>query len=73
MNRAEHLAWAKQRAIDEMEFYGEPQQGLTSLASDLLKHPETREHPAPQLGLMEMLSGRLSTKDEMRRFIEGCH
>ena len=39
MNRAEHLAWAKQRALQELERSGIVD-ALTSMLSDLGKHPE---------------------------------
>lgn len=70
MNRAEHLAWAKQRALEYVE-QGDMTLAFTSMASDLNKHEETCNHSALQLGTMLMVGGHLSTPDKMRRFIEG--
>ncbi|HYW21627.1 MAG TPA: hypothetical protein VE956_20455 [Nodularia sp. (in: cyanobacteria)] len=44
---------------------------LDSIASDLQKHPETQGHPARKLGLVLYGNGRLATKDQMIRFIQG--
>lgn len=68
--RAEHLAWCKQRALEYADA-GNMQDAIASMASDLEKHPETRNHAGVSLGLMLMMSGRLSTAAEMRKFIEG--
>jgi hypothetical protein len=38
MTRAEHLAWAKERALIELEANG-PACGIASFTSDLTKHP----------------------------------
>ena len=40
------------------------------MGSDLQKHTETANHIGIQLGMMEM-NGRLSTMEEMRKFING--
>jgi hypothetical protein len=68
--RAEHLARAKQRALEYVDA-GDLPAALASIGSDLDKHPETRDHPGTTLGLMLMINGSLSTADDMRRFIEG--
>lgn len=68
--RAEHLAWCKERALAYVE-KGDAMNGLTSMFSDLDKHPETAGHKGTQLGLMLMMTGSLSSPDEARRFIEG--
>lgn len=70
MTRAEHLAWCKQRAIQELDS-GDVSNAYASMASDLSKHPETEGHSAIQLGMMLMMGGHLSSKEEMRRFIDG--
>ena len=70
MNRSEHLAWCKQRAleyIDQEDFTG----ALASMASDLGKHNETEGHIGIQLGMMQLMSGGLQSKSEMTTFIEG--
>jgi hypothetical protein len=70
VTREKHLAWCKQRALEYVD-NGDIQQAYTSMASDLNKHPETEGHTGIQLGMMLMMSGHLSTDDEMREFIEG--
>jgi hypothetical protein len=69
--REEHLAWCKERALREMEYYHDPKQGFASMASDMGKHPETENHAAIKLGMMLLMSGHLSTEREMKKFIEG--
>jgi hypothetical protein len=69
MARAEHLEWAKQRALAYVE-RGDLQNAFTSLASDLRKHPELADHPGIELGMMQLMGG-LSTPADMRRYIEG--
>lgn len=70
MNRAEHLAWCKQRALEYCDA-NDPNQAWASMASDLGKHPETENHSAIALGMMMMVAGLLRTEPEMRKFIEG--
>jgi hypothetical protein len=71
--RAEHLAWAKQRALAYLE-RGDIQNAFASIASDLGKHSETRGHAALELGMMLLVSGvDLRTPAEMRKFIEGIN
>ena|SRR3990167_8495969 len=70
MNRIEHLTWCKKRALEYVET-GDLNQAYASMASDLGKHMETADHPGIQLGMMLLMSGRLGTSAEMRKFIEG--
>jgi hypothetical protein len=70
MSRAEHLAWAKRRALEYVN-HGEVREAFASISSDLGKHPETEGHPGIMLGLMQMMGGMLSTPQQMRAFIEG--
>lgn len=70
MTRAEHLAWCKQRALEYVD-RGDAMNGLTSMFSDLDKHPETKGHKGTEIGVMLMMTGSLSTPAEARRFIEG--
>ncbi len=72
MTRAEHLAWAKQRAI-EYANAGDLQNAFNSMASDLNKHPEliASARVCNQLGIMLLMSGNLNTKVEMVKWIEG--
>ena len=68
--RAEHLEWCKQRASEYCN-RGDAANALTSMFSDLGKHPETAGHIGIEMGVMMMLSGMLSTTNEAQRFIDG--
>ncbi len=70
MTRAEHLQWCKDRAIEYVNM-GDTAQAFASMASDLNKHDETREHSAMRLGMMLHMNGNLKTADAMRKFILG--
>jgi hypothetical protein len=70
VSRAQHLAWAKARALEYVD-QGELIQAHASIASDLNKHPETRSHPRVLLGMKELMKGRLRTPEAMREHIEG--
>ena len=70
MNKSEHLQWAKNRAIEILDS-GDIPGAYASMASDLLNHPETRDHSAVVLGMQLLVTGHLSTEDQMRTFIEG--
>ena len=67
MTRAEHLKWCKERALREET----PQNMWASMCSDLNKHGETRDHIGINLGMVQIMSGRLSTISAMRDFVEG--
>ena len=68
--RAEHLAWCKQRALEYVD-QGDLKNAFASMASDLNKHEETRDHGGMQLGIMMLMTGQLERRETMRRFIEG--
>jgi hypothetical protein len=68
--RAEHLEWCKQRAREYCD-RGDAANGLTSMFSDLEKHPETAGHKGSQIGVMLMMTGGLRDPHEARRFIDG--
>lgn len=68
--REEHLEWAKARALEYVET-GDLLQALTSIGSDLTKHPETLNHPGYDIGMDLYMIGSLHTAHEMRHFIEG--
>jgi hypothetical protein len=68
--RAEHLAWCKQRALEYVE-RGDTVEALTSMGSDLDKHPETAGHPGTMIGMKLLMIGALATREQMRHFIEG--
>lgn len=70
MTRAEHLAWAKARALEYCD-RGDTGNAFASLASDLGKHTETADHLGIPLGMMALMTGRLSTQEALRRFIDG--
>lgn len=68
--RSQHIAWCKRRALEYVDL-GQFNDAFASMASDLGKHPETREHAAIELGMMLLMGGHLATEADMRRFIEG--
>lgn len=68
MQRSDYLKWCKERALEYVE-KGELDLAWASMVSDLNKNDETRNHLAINLGTMLMLSGRLNTKEEMKKFI----
>lgn len=70
MNRAEHLQWCKDRALEYVK-RGDTQQAFASFGSDMSKHTETANHLALELGSMLFFGGHLSTEDKMRRWING--
>jgi hypothetical protein len=70
MNRAEHLAWCKRRALEYID-RGQINEGLTSMMSDMGKHPETRAPMLDQLTVGLMMAGALSTPDQARKHING--
>ena len=73
MDRVEHIAWVKQRALAELDAGGPSARGnaIASFMSDLTKHPDTEGHVAIEFGIA------LLTHDtpvrELRRFIEGIN
>lgn len=70
MTRAEHLQWAKERALEYADV-GDIQGAFASIASDLNKHPDTSGHLGIELGMMQLIGGMLNTPEQMRHFIEG--
>jgi hypothetical protein len=68
--RAEHLEWCKQRALEYVTT-GDISSAIASMGSDLGKHPETKDHPAIQLGTMMLLTGNIRTTEQAERFING--
>lgn len=73
MNRDQHVAWAKGRALAELDAGGPraAANAIASIQSDLGKHPETAGHTA--LPLMGMLAaqGQMSTEAQVRKFVVG--
>jgi len=70
MTRKEHVEWCKKRALEYVD-QGDITNAFASMGSDLNKHSETTNHPGIMLGMQMMMIGKLSTQEEMRRFIEG--
>ncbi len=68
MTRAEHLAWCKKRALEYVDA-GELNNAITSMLSDMEKHPETKG-VNPNLAMAGILFHNKSREDA-RRFIEG--
>jgi len=67
--RAEHLQWCKDRALEYLP--ADPQQAVTSMVSDLHKHPET-EGLYTFAGLMALaLAAEGITEAKARMFIVG--
>jgi hypothetical protein len=70
VSRAEHIAWCKQRALEYLDA-GDAKNALTSMMSDLRKHPGTTKHLGITLGVNLVLAGRLHNHAELRKWIEG--
>ncbi len=69
MTRQEHIAWCKQRAIQEIDFSKDPKQGIISMMSDLNKHPETQSQTLQALCMMQLMKS--PTRQEAINFING--
>lgn len=72
MTRQEHMQWCKDRALEYVN-EGDIDQALASMLSDLGKHPETQSSVAScgPLAMMLKMGGQLSTREDMKKFIEG--
>ena len=70
MTRAEHLQWAKDRALEYAD-KGDVANAVSSMTSDLRKHPETADHSGLMLMSMLAVSGQFRRPGELRKFIEG--
>jgi hypothetical protein len=72
VTRAEHLAWAKQRALEYAD-QGDTGSAMSSLTQDLALHPETKESCSVVAELMMPLAmtGEFEKPGELRKFIEG--
>lgn len=72
MNRAEHLQWSKDRAMECVD-RGSLVEGVMSMMSDINKHPETADKGGA-LGMLGLLALRQATdgdRDGVIRFIKG--
>jgi hypothetical protein len=70
MTRDEHLQWCKDRALEYAD-QGDMVNAVSSMVSDLRKHPETENHVGAQLLVMQAAAGLLDRPEELRRQIEG--
>lgn len=70
VTREEHMQWCKDRALEFCD-NNDLANAWASMASDLTKHEETKNHLALELGTMLMLTGKLNTQQKMRKFIVG--
>ncbi len=70
MERAEHLQWCKDRALEYIDAR-DVSQAVASMCSDLSKHPETANHAGIQLGTMLMIGGQMNTVTEAEKWING--
>lgn len=68
INRQEHMAWCKQRALDYLP--GDPRNALTSMLSDLGKHEDT-EKLAQDMGQLFLFEIMNASPQSARKFIEG--
>jgi hypothetical protein len=68
--RAEHIAWVKERALAELDA-GSVVNAMSSVTSDLRKHPDTDGHAAIELMAMLAIGGHLGNETQMREFIGG--
>jgi hypothetical protein len=67
-DRAEHLKWCKERALEYVEA-GDLDQAVTSMGSDLGKHPELECNP--YLLMAGALDAQNGDAPAVRRWIEG--
>lgn len=70
MDRTTYLEWCKNRALAYVK-HNDIKNAFTSFKSDMSKHPETKQHIALELGTMLLLSGHLSTPQQMTDWING--
>lgn len=73
MTRAEHLQWCKDRAMEYVN-KGDLLNGVTSMMSDLTKHPETAKSadgPLAMLGLLAAQQAQSGDRDGVVRYIKG--
>lgn len=70
MNRTEHLQQCKDRALVYAEV-GDFTEAFNSFQSDMMKHEETKNHIALELGVMLFFGGHLNTEKAMIDWING--
>lgn len=69
MTRQEHLEWCKKRAHEYLS-RGDVMNAVTSMMSDMDKHPETKINN-PTLSMLGMLAVQSGSREEARRYIDG--
>lgn len=69
MDRQSHLEWCKKRAHEYLA-KGDVQNAVTSMLSDMNKHPET-ELKSPTLAMLGMVAIQSGDVSQARRFIDG--
>jgi hypothetical protein len=69
MNRTEHLAWCKERAMEYVH-QADYKNAVTSMLSDMDKHPETKLNN-PFLTVLGMKAAMSRDHKEVERFILG--
>lgn len=69
MDRAEHLAWCKQRALEYVD-QGDLASAVASMTSDLGKHHETATSN-PYLMMLGMMNVNQGDTEGVRRWING--
>lgn len=67
MTRDEHLQWAKDRALKYLP--GSPVEAVTSMMSDLTKHPELKQHARNRIA--PMFYGAAHDPATVRKWIMG--
>lgn len=73
MTREEHLNWCKKRAMEYVD-HGELLEAVTSMMSDLTKHPETADSGAGALAALGLLAARQAqdgNRAAVVRYIKG--
>lgn len=72
MTRQEHLDWCKKRAMEYVAT-GDLLEAVTSMMSDLTKHPETAKSSgvALALGLLAMQQAQSGDRAGVVRYIQG--
>jgi hypothetical protein len=72
MTRAQHLQWAKDRALEYVEA-GDLTNACASILSDLGKHPQIDPSAAQIVWGIEAMTGGLDTAQGVRHFINGIN
>jgi hypothetical protein len=70
MDKAEHLQWCKDRAIEYVEL-GEYDHAMASMLHDLTKHPETHNAVGMKETMRILLAHPPLTEAKIRKWIEG--